>query len=459
MKIVSFTMVNNESEIIESFVRYNSNFVDHMFVIDNGCTDNTIKILHKMIDEGYKITIFDESLSAYDQFRLDNKYLNLIIDEYNPDWILPLDADEFLTGERNPRELLENLDLDYIYYVHWQWYVMTDKDDIATSFVPSRLKYCFSKPVQNKGAAEPETKALIPSKYYKQMNLTLSMGHHKVFGNSNVKVKTINDIRLAHYRAISEEQIIAKTMCYTMRDIATMNNNVETAQRANQMACIERGENMHDAVMQISRGGYIDDVICNPLNLSFCTKSSLIIKYAYLMDEDRADRTYKTGVEMAIRAYNSERNKDEKVGLKPILVWMDGIRNDGYLFPDPSNDITLLASKYNVRGYVTNCEEIKFLKVNYRLIITPEITKFFPYEYVVIPNTVNFTEIRDFLVKEGIKQDLIISEKEYSKRIGPIRLCYSYIRFVPSVANRILMYLKRNGVTTTIKKIKQRIRR
>lgn len=28
MKIVSFTMVNNESEIIESFVRYNYNFVD-----------------------------------------------------------------------------------------------------------------------------------------------------------------------------------------------------------------------------------------------------------------------------------------------------------------------------------------------------------------------------------------------------------------------------------------------
>ena len=42
MKIVSFTMVNNESEIIESFIRYNYNFVYEMVIIDKGCTDNTI---------------------------------------------------------------------------------------------------------------------------------------------------------------------------------------------------------------------------------------------------------------------------------------------------------------------------------------------------------------------------------------------------------------------------------
>ncbi len=129
MKIVSFTMVNNESEIIESFVRYNYNFVDEMVIIDNGCTDSTIKIVRKLIAEGFRITVYDESLEAYNQYRLDNKYLNKIIDEINPDLILPLDADEFLTGEGNPRKILENLPLDSIYYVTWRWYVMTKEDD------------------------------------------------------------------------------------------------------------------------------------------------------------------------------------------------------------------------------------------------------------------------------------------------------------------------------------------
>ena len=48
-KIISITMVNNESEIIESFIRYNYNFLDEMVIIDNGCTDNTIKIVNKLI--------------------------------------------------------------------------------------------------------------------------------------------------------------------------------------------------------------------------------------------------------------------------------------------------------------------------------------------------------------------------------------------------------------------------
>ena len=117
MKIVSFTMVNNESEIIESFVRYNYNFVDEMIIIDNGCTDSTIKIIRKLIAEGFRITVYNESLEAYNQYRLDNKYLNKIINEIKPDLILPLDADEFLTGENNPREILEKLSLQLRNYV------------------------------------------------------------------------------------------------------------------------------------------------------------------------------------------------------------------------------------------------------------------------------------------------------------------------------------------------------
>lgn len=37
-----------------------------MYIIDNGCTDNTIKILQNLISDGYKIVIYDESLEAYE---------------------------------------------------------------------------------------------------------------------------------------------------------------------------------------------------------------------------------------------------------------------------------------------------------------------------------------------------------------------------------------------------------
>lgn len=186
MKIVSFTMVNNESEIIESFVRYNYNFVDEMVIIDNGCTDSTIRIVRKLIGEGFKITVYDESLEAYNQYRLDNKYLNKIIDEIKPDIILPLDADEFLTGEGNPRDILEQLSLNSIYYVTWRWYVMTKKDDKTEAFIPRKMRYCLTRPAWNYSDGTPVTKSIIPAVYYKKMGLTLSMGHHTVFGNDKI---------------------------------------------------------------------------------------------------------------------------------------------------------------------------------------------------------------------------------------------------------------------------------
>ncbi len=459
MKIVSFTMVNNESEIIESFIRYNYNFVDEMVIIDNGCTDSTIKIVRSLINEGYKITIYDESLEAYNQYRLDNKYLNLIIQKINPELILPLDADEFLTGKDHPRKLLESLPLDRIYYVTWKWYVMTREDNFNEAFIPSRMKYCLKKPAWNYSDRTPVTKTIIPAKYYKDMGLTLSMGHHTVFGNDKAKIEIIDILQFAHYRVISEQQLVYKTCCYTIRDIATMENNFETAQRTNQMAAIERGTDMWETAKDASYGGYTKDIVFCPLELSFCNCSKLIMRYTEFSGENLAKRVMYTGREMAIRAYNSERSKKEKAFLKPVVVWLDGIRGEECIFPNPSNHITMLTEMYNVRGLITTTEEIKFLKANYRLIITPDFVKFIPYQYIVIPKTVDYEQTRDMLIASGIKSEYIVSLKDYRKKLGFILNIYCYIRFIPSMGKRIYMYFQRNGWKITAKKIGQRLKR
>ena len=456
MKIVSFTMVNNESEIIESFIRYNYNFVDEMVIIDNGCTDNTIKILRKMISEGFKITIFDESLEAYNQYRLDNKYLNKIIEEIKPDLILPLDADEFLTGNDNPREILENLSLDSIYYVTWRWYVMTRKDDQSEAFIPKKMRYCLTRPAWNYSDGTPVTKAIIPALYYKKMGLTLSMGHHTVFGNDNVKIIELKSIQFAHYRAISERQLIYKTCCYTMRDISTMENNFETAQRTNQMAIIEKGSSMWEAAEESSYGGYPREIEEKPLNLEYCKKCNLEMKYVELSNESIEKRILYTGREMAVRAYNSERSKKEKKFLKPILLWLDGIRGKECIFPNPSNRLTMLSEMYNVRGLVTTTEEIKFLKANYRLIVTPEFVKFLPHEYIVICDD-NFEDIKNKLICAGLEASQILTIKEYKEKLGLIKNLYCYISFCPAMISRIGLDVKRNGWKNTIKKIKSRL--
>lgn len=457
MKIISFTMVNNESEIIESFVRYNYNFVDEMVIIDNGCTDGTIKILQGLINEGYNIKIYDESLEAYNQFRLDNKYLNIIIEEMSPDIILPLDADEFLTGDSNPRIMLEQLDLNKIYYINWQWFVMTKDDNQAELFIPSRMKYCLDQLAWNYSDRSPVTKTIITAKYFKKKKLTLSMGHHKVFGNENVEIECLHNIRLAHFRAISEQQLIYKTCCYTIRDIATLENNIETAQRTNQMAMIERGTDMWKAAEDASFGGYGRSIVFSPIDLSYCTKSPINIKYAKYSKETLSQRLLYTGREMAVRAYNSERAKREKAFIKPIILCLDGTRGEECILPNPSNRLTILTEMYNVRGLVTTFEEIKFLKVNYRLIVTPDFVKFLPHNYIVVPETMNFEVTRNELVKQGLNSNKIISIKEYKRKLGILGNIYCYIRFVPSIIKRVYAYIERNGMKGTFNKLRERL--
>lgn len=458
MKIVSFTMVNNESEIIESFIRYNYNFLDVMVIIDNGCTDSTIKIVRKLIEEGFNIIIYDESLEAYNQYRLDNKYLKKIIEELEPDLIVPLDADEFLTGDENPRDILEQLPLDSIYYVTWRWYVMTREDDQSETFIPSKMKYCLTQPAWNYSDGTIVTKTIISASYYKRMGLKLSMGHHTVFGNDKVKITKLNSIQLAHYRAISEQQLIYKTCCYTMRDIATMDNNFETAQRTNQMAIIEHGADMWEAAEESSYGGYTHEIEKRPLKLDFCLKCSLDMKYMDLSSESIDKRILYTGREMAVRAYNSERKKREKRFLKPIILWLDGIKGEECIFQNPSNRLTILTEMYNVRGLVTTIEEIKFLKANYRLIVTPDFVKFLPHEYIVIADHSKYGTIKQLLISEGLDEKQIISLSEYKKHLNILLRVYCMICFIPSMINRINKYLKRNGVKTTVNKIKQRVK-
>ncbi len=455
MKIVSFTMVNNESEIIESFIRYNYNFFDDMIIIDNGSTDSTVDIINNLIDDGFRIILYDESLEPYNQFALDNKYLDLTIKQLNPDIIIPLDADEFITGDENPRNLLESLDLNCIYYVHWQWYVLTEKTDMSKDFIPERLTYCFDKFAWNYSDGKPVTKTIIPANYFSKNHLKLSMGHHKVFGNNNVKIKEINNIFLAHYRIISTNQLIYKTCCYTLRDIATMTNNVETAQRTNQMFMIENGDNLKEAAIKASYGGYSCKIVHSPLKMDYCKKDSNIIQYKKNID-DMLMRIMKTGREMAIRVYNLERERKEKCLLDPIVICLDGVRGDECIFPNPSNHITIMTSMYNVRGYFTTHEEIRMLKVNYRLIVTSKELKFLPYKYLIIPKTLNYDKTSKRLIKLGVPSNKIISEEKYKKTLSIFLYVYIVFRFLPSVIYQFYLYSKRNGYKETIKKVKSR---
>ena len=148
MRIVGITIVKNEEDIIESFIRYNMKVLDQIFLVDNGSTDGTLNIIKSMIHEGFAINLTQKT-GEFDQIEIMNELLSTVIDgEYITlaDFIIPLDADEFLvsTGLNiNPREIISELPRDQLYMIRWKNYIPESTEHIYC-FVPFAMSICRS---------------------------------------------------------------------------------------------------------------------------------------------------------------------------------------------------------------------------------------------------------------------------------------------------------------------------
>lgn len=208
MKIVSISMVKNEADIIERFIRVNSKVIDEFYILDDGSSDSTVRILEKLRNsEGTSITICplkDETArNEYRQSECMNWLLKFASNACfeKPEFILPLDADEFIF---TPREVLEEklnkLPEGSVGALKWKTYVpcngsLTAKDKLNRKFLPVQEEQY------------QEYKVAIP--YALAGKVALTMGNHRVYG---IEQMVDLDIELSHFPIRSSKQIIAKAL-------------------------------------------------------------------------------------------------------------------------------------------------------------------------------------------------------------------------------------------------------
>lgn len=211
-KIVSISMVKNEADIIESFVRYHLQVVDHMTILDNDSLDGTYEILEQLRDEGLPITVKrnNSSYAGFPQPQMMTKLLREVATDHQVDLIVPLDADEFLvtTEGGNPRKTLEGLPLNRISLVKWRTYIphRDNKDSSNVQFMPRRMKYARLD--------EYETfyKVIVPRSLVFSNEITLNIGNHSINASGPLEHKEAEDLRLAHYPIRSLEQMKSKVI-------------------------------------------------------------------------------------------------------------------------------------------------------------------------------------------------------------------------------------------------------
>ncbi len=209
-KIFSISMIKNEEDIIESFVRYHMNIFDGMVVVDNGSCDDTKSILENLRSEGFPLYIYDDPETNYLQDAKMSQILHEAMKTFQPDLIIPLDADEFIVPNEseNPRVVLEEVDLQKLHYVKWRTYIPDGNDDPEEPVALLKMQHMRQEQY------EKFYKVMVSKYVMQRQSLQLAMGSHDVViqhhdGNSIGKA-VIEELRIAHFPLRSIEQLKSK---------------------------------------------------------------------------------------------------------------------------------------------------------------------------------------------------------------------------------------------------------
>lgn len=120
--VVGIGMVKNEQDIIEPFVRHNLRFVDVLVLLDNGSVDATRDILSSLVHETGRVVVGDVPQFGYHQPARLTRLLHAVQSAFFADYIVPLDADEFIRADDRSTFLaaLARIPPACLGLMHWQ---------------------------------------------------------------------------------------------------------------------------------------------------------------------------------------------------------------------------------------------------------------------------------------------------------------------------------------------------
>ncbi|MDQ2991892.1 MAG: glycosyltransferase family 2 protein [Candidatus Eremiobacteraeota bacterium] len=207
MKIAAVTVVKNDGDVLEEFVRHTLKFVDRLVIVNNGSLDETQKILRALEAESLRLTVWDDHVVAPEP-ELLAILARKAFSETKADFLLLLDADEFIrTGSREVLEkALVALPENAHALIPWVTYVPSPKDDVLARGVLSRLRW------RRRSEAMQFCKLVLHRSFVDRPNATLCFGNHEILDVPAPRVESLDGIELAHFPVRSLRQIQNKAL-------------------------------------------------------------------------------------------------------------------------------------------------------------------------------------------------------------------------------------------------------
>jgi acetyltransferase-like isoleucine patch superfamily enzyme len=225
LRVVAVAMVGNEADVVEAFVRDNLQFVDHLLIAEHNTFDGTREILAALVEEGLPLTVKRIDTPAFEQGAVTNALLEESVERFSPDWIVPLDADEFL--EADSREALE-AELTGVGAFHgrlrWIQHVPTVLDDATEGHPGRRIRHRYDypppSPVANPYAWKLALNGRLIGPYLDRYDL--EKGSHRIVFKgvrepSSQPVTVLQKAVLRHYPVRSFDQLSLKAGLGTLQ--------------------------------------------------------------------------------------------------------------------------------------------------------------------------------------------------------------------------------------------------
>jgi hypothetical protein len=206
-KIAIVSMVKNESDIIELFLKINIRIADRIYIIDHSSNDGTFEISKEIQKNNPNIEIFSYSKKDFNQSQVITSIVKSIASKNIFDYIIPLDADEFIDAIDNQyfiNIVQTTINKNEAGLIPWETYCPISSNFFETE---APLFNCFRK-----RSNEPRQfyKIILGNEYAK--DCIISEGNHSALSKIYGSPHKLIGINLKHAPVRNQYQIIRKSL-------------------------------------------------------------------------------------------------------------------------------------------------------------------------------------------------------------------------------------------------------